>query len=102
MGTDTGADLQLFYKQGDEWVPAKVGLFSLEDAEREYTQTMFETEIMITGSFKTVKRLRCKSRKRLIKLLMSIGYGRNDAVSIAKEYHDLGVSYWIAWLMYCF
>lgn len=42
--------------------------------------------------------LRCRSRKRLVKLLMSVGMGRNDACGIAEWMRCHGVKYQDAWL----
>jgi len=55
---------------------------------------------IITGTLKYGKFLRCGSRKRLIKLLMSIGISRNSAVSFAAKARSRGAPYEAYW-RYC-
>ena len=84
-------------EQDGEWIPIKM---PIPDVTCELEGARYTEKISPYSIFGKLPRR--PRRKRLIKLLMSIGYSRNDAVAIAKEYHDLGVSYGIAWLMYCF
>lgn len=42
----------------------------------------FLNDVSLTGSIKFPKVLRCRNRKRFVKLLMSIGYPRNFAEKI--------------------
>lgn len=48
--------------------------------------------------FALPKILRCRSRKRLVKLLMSIGADRNSACEMAERMRHYRVKYQDAWL----
>ncbi len=54
-------------------------------------------EISIKG--KLPKHFRCRSRRRLIKLLMSDKFSRDEAAAIAQMFHDCGISYRDAWTL---
>ena len=54
--------------------------------------------VRISGTFKLPKQLRCHSRKRLVKLLMSKGVPKNKAVIIANLGKSMGYSF--AWIYY--
>ena len=56
-------------------------------------------EVSCTFHTKIPKHLRCKSRKRYIKLLMSKGESREMAVFLADFVRDCGYSYADAWLI---
>ena len=65
---------------------------------KEKINIAFDAWPELEARFKLPKSLRCSSRKRLIKLLMSTGtYGRNTATKIAESFAAWGVSYEAAW-----
>lgn len=89
---------QIIYNDGEGFVSigsiSSVSEFTEIDDEPNDMITSLEP-IEIHGTFKLGKHLRCKSRKRFIKLLMSHGYPRKEANAIAFYMRDL--SYQQAW-----
>lgn len=99
----------LYYKAGEEWV--KIGaLKQVPEFHPTYdhgsaiqqgydcSSTVINVwdEVEIVGYLKPRKSARCKTRKRFVKLLMSIGFQRDRAVAFAKETREC-MPYSAAW-----
>lgn len=86
----------------------KVKEFRFEEAfqeELEELQNMIKKiePFQVTGTLKEEKYLRCTSKKRLVKLLMSKGIGRNLAESYACYMQKItSKPYQTIWLYYLF
>ena len=55
-------------------------------------------DFKIPGTITIQKRIRCRNRKRFVKLVMSMGHDRNYASRLAKIVQSMGISYNVAWL----
>ena len=60
------------------------------------------TEVSFTGRISFGKMLRCKTRKRLVKLLMSKGMSKYDAMAYAREVQKSNMTYEEYWRNYWF
>ena len=99
----------LYYKSGEEWV--KIGaLTQVPEFHPTYdhgsaipqgydcSSAVINAwdEVEIAGYLKPSKIARCKTRKRFIKLLMSIGFQRDRAVAFAEDTREC-MPYSAAW-----
>lgn len=98
MPPETTGTLRLLCDYGMELVgPVPVELPDVFAVGSEVPESIANALHPIEVSLKLAKFFRCHSRKRFIKLLMSMRIGRNDAVSLAKKAHDHGWTYQEAW-----
>ena len=77
----------MFCRSGEEWVKIG-GICSVPDFQPDNEQQ--EEQLLLnkhefTCEMKPGKVMRCKSRKRFVKLLMSIGVSRNQAAEFANK-----------------
>lgn len=77
--------------------PAPVELPDVFAVGSEIPESIANALHPIEISLKLSKFFRCRSRKRLIKLLMSMRIERNKAALLAKKAHDNGWTYQNAW-----
>ena len=98
MGED-GKRPELFANVCGEWKPVRLidATPILEAILPGDPPQWVNAEISIKG--KLPKHFRCRSRRRLIKLLMSDKLSRDEAVAIAQMFHNVGISYWDAWTL---
>lgn len=98
MGEDENRP-QLFANVCGEWKPVTpIDATPVLDAATSYAEISPEALLApITIRAKLPKYFRCRSRKRLIKLLMANNLSRWEAEGAAWYFHDLGWSYHDAW-----
>lgn len=77
--------------------PVEFGEFTLPDgcadsAEPRPVQSLDDLTLEVKS-----KHLRCKSRRRLVKLLMEQGRSRNDSNRIARQCRECGIPYKREW-----
>lgn len=90
---------QLFANVCGEWKPVTpIDATPVLEAATSSAQISREALLApITIRAKLPKYFRCRSRKRLIKLLMANKLSRREAEGAAWYFHDLGWSYHNAW-----
>lgn len=89
---------QLYANVCGEWRPVTpIDATPVLEASSSWTDAaeLLTAPIRIRG--KLPKYFRCRSRKRLIKLLMANKLSRREAEEAAWYFHDLGWSYHDAW-----
>lgn len=79
-----------------EGLPELIGKMPEEPTRIRFGDLEWEIKVPIP------KVLRCKSRKRLIKLLMSTGMPRNTATTLAEAMYTYGVKYQDGWLTFIY
>ena len=89
---------QLYYLLGTEYVPIKEIPEINFDSEDEMKSLLKP----LSFTFTMPKKLRCKSAKRFVKLMMAEGFSRNDAVECVQWVRKMYRSYNHAWLIYLF
>lgn len=108
MGEKQNVEADLFYAKDGQFEKVNP-IFLIDDTDLTPYLTndddgewmMIPTKldgVRISGTFKLPKQLRCHSRKRLVKLLMSHGVTRNKAVIMANLGKTMGYSF--AWIYY--
>lgn len=93
-------EVGLYYKADEEWVKFD-GLTQAPEfhPDQDFDCSSFvigSWDAEIVGKLNPEKNLRCKTRKRFVKLLMSIGFQRDRAVTFAKETREC-MPYSAAW-----
>lgn len=87
MGTEGAREYTLFMQTDDGPAEISKEIADVKVSCREKMQEIADLsmeECAITMNVKYPKRLRCRSRKRFVKLLMSHGIRRNEARNTAK------------------
>ena len=90
---------QLYANVCGEWKPVKA-IDATPVLESATSSAQISREALlapITIRARLPKYFRCRSRKRLIKLLMANKFSRREAEGAAWYFHDLGWSYHDAW-----
>jgi len=102
----TGGDLYFQTPDGDWQYFTTIKSLESSGAEGDYyvasprLPTTFPSSIDISGEVKIVGYGRCKTRKRLVKLLMSKGFQKLAAQEIAWEVNKSSMTYQGYWLHY--
>lgn len=102
MGTDETAQKQLFICNDVDLVPF-MGLDEVQDfyvGDSLDGKRINSDPLTIRMALKLPKNLRCKSRKRFVKLLMSRGYSRNESERESRLWKPYGLPYKYAILCY--
>lgn len=104
MGDKQNVEMTLFYAKDGQWekieeVSELTEIHTYVEGKKDFVPDL--SEMSMTVNLKIPKALRCKSRKRFIKLLMSKGMRRDCAVWNADMIQKSGLTYGDAWFRLC-